>query len=315
MMVKINKKIKESCAMRIGIDLGGTKIEVIALDDDGETLFRKRVSTPKGDYPATLNAIVGLVNDAETATGQTGSVGVGIPGTLSPVTGKVKNANSTWLNGQFFDADLGKLLGREVKVANDANCLAVSEAVDGAGAGAKVVFAVIIGTGCGAGIALDGQVHSGGNGVAGEWGHNPLPWQDDSDRQFLSNENCYCGLTGCTELFVSGTGFMADYAKLSGETKIGLDIVKLAQEGDKFAKIAMDNYLNRLAKALGQAINMLDPDVIVLGGGMSNVDSLYEELPARIRSWVFGRECDTPIRKAVHGDSSGVRGAAWLFWS
>ncbi|USR65656.1 fructokinase [Providencia stuartii] len=301
--------------MRIGIDLGGTKIEVIALDDDGETLFRKRVSTPKGDYPATLNAIVGLVNDAETATGQTGSVGVGIPGTLSPVTGKVKNANSTWLNGQFFDADLGKLLGREVKVANDANCLAVSEAVDGAGAGAKVVFAVIIGTGCGAGIALDGQVHSGGNGVAGEWGHNPLPWQDDSDRQFLSNENCYCGLTGCTESFVSGTGFMADYAKLSGETKIGLDIVKLAQEGDKFAKIAMDNYLNRLAKALGQAINMLDPDVIVLGGGMSNVDSLYEELPARIRSWVFGRECDTPIRKAVHGDSSGVRGAAWLFSS
>ncbi|HFF8524080.1 MULTISPECIES: fructokinase [Providencia] len=301
--------------MRIGIDLGGTKIEVIALDDDGETLFRKRVSTPKGDYPATLSAIVGLVNDAETATGQTGSVGVGIPGTLSPVTGKVKNANSTWLNGQFFDADLGKLLGREVKVANDANCLAVSEAVDGAGAGAKVVFAVIIGTGCGAGIALDGQVHSGGNGVAGEWGHNPLPWQDDSDRQFLSNENCYCGLTGCTELFVSGTGFMADYAKLSGEAKIGLDIVKLAQEGDKFAKIAMDNYLNRLAKALGQAINMLDPDVIVLGGGMSNVDSLYEELPTRIRSWVFGRECDTPIRKAVHGDSSGVRGAAWLFSS
>lgn len=301
--------------MRIGIDLGGTKIEVIALDDDGETLFRKRVSTPKGDYPATLSAIVGLVNDAETETGQTGSVGVGIPGTLSPVTGKVKNANSTWLNGQFFDADLGKLLGREVKVANDANCLAVSEAVDGAGAGAKVVFAVIIGTGCGAGIALDGQVHSGGNGVAGEWGHNPLPWQDDSDRQFLSNENCYCGLTGCTELFVSGTGFMADYAKLSGETKIGLDIVKLAQEGDKFAKIAMDNYLNRLAKALGQAINMLDPDVIVLGGGMSNVDSLYEELPTRIRSWVFGRECDTPIRKAVHGDSSGVRGAAWLFSS
>lgn len=301
--------------MRIGIDLGGTKIEVIALDDDGETLFRKRVSTPKGDYIATLHAIAGLVNDAETATGQTGSVGVGIPGTLSPVTGKVKNANSTWLNGQFFDADLSKLLGRDVKIANDANCLAVSEAVDGAGAGKKVVFAVIIGTGCGAGIALDGQVHSGGNGVAGEWGHNPLPWQDDSDRQFLSNEHCYCGLTGCTELFVSGTGFMADYAKLSGEKKIGTDIVKLAQEGDRFAKIALDNYLNRLAKALGQAINMLDPDVIVLGGGMSNVDCLYEDLPARVRQWVFGRECDTPIRKAEHGDSSGVRGAAWLFSS
>lgn len=315
MIVKINNNVEESIPMRIGIDLGGTKIEVIALDDKGEALFRKRVPTPKGDYIATLNAIASLVNDAETATGQSGSVGVGIPGTLSPVTGKVKNANSTWLNGQFFDADLSKLLGREVKIANDANCLAVSEAVDGAGAGKKVVFAVIIGTGCGAGIALNGKVHSGGNGVAGEWGHNPLPWQDDSDRQFLSNENCYCGLTGCTELFVSGTGFMSDYAKLSGETKTGIEIVKLAQEGNELAKIAMDNYLNRLAKALGQAINMLDPDVIVLGGGMSNVDSLYEELPTRIRQWVFGRECDTPIRKAVHGDSSGVRGAAWLFSS
>lgn len=299
--------------MRIGIDLGGTKIEVVALDDGGQILFRKRVPTPRGNYSATLSAIVSLVKDAETQTGQVGSVGVGIPGTLSPVTGKVKNANSTWLNGQPFDADLSQLLGREVKVANDANCLAVSEAVDGAGAGAKVVFAVIIGTGCGAGIAIDGQVHSGGNGVAGEWGHNPLPWQDEQDRQFLTDKTCYCGLSGCTELFVSGTGFMADYYKLSGEQKDGLEIVQLALSGDKFAKIAMDNYLNRLAKALAQAINMLDPDVIVLGGGMSNVDILYEQLPRRIRQWVFGRECDTPIRKAVHGDSSGVRGAAWLF--
>lgn len=299
--------------MRIGIDLGGTKIEVVALDDGGKILFRKRVPTPRGDYSATLSAIASLVEDAESATGQAGSVGVGIPGTLSPVTGKVKNANSTWLNGQFFDADLSQLLGREVKVANDANCLAVSEAVDGAGAGEKVVFAVIIGTGCGAGIAINGQVHSGGNGVAGEWGHNPLPWQDEQDRQFLVAETCYCGLSGCTELFVSGTGFMADYYKLSGKQKDGLEIVQLALSGDKFAEIAMDNYLNRLAKALAQAINMLDPDVIVLGGGMSNVDILYEQLPDRIRKWVFGRECDTPIRKAIHGDSSGVRGAAWLF--
>ena len=301
--------------MRIGIDLGGTKIEVIALDEAGDSLFRKRIPTPRGDYLATLNAIVGLVNDAETATGMTGTVGVGIPGTLSPVTGKVKNANSTWLNGQYFDADLSKLLKRPVKVANDANCLAVSEAVDGAGAGAKVVFAVIIGTGCGAGIAINGQVHSGGNGVAGEWGHNPLPWQDDKDRLFLDDEICYCGLTGCTELFVSGTGFIADYKKLSGEQKTGLEIVKLAQEGNKQAVIAMDHYQTRLAKALAQAINMLDPDVIVLGGGMSNVDSLYDALPEKIRNWVFGRECDTPIRKAVHGDSSGVRGAAWLYSS
>lgn len=301
--------------MRIGIDLGGTKIEVIALDDAGDSLFRKRIPTPRGDYLATLNAIVGLVNDAETATGMTGTVGIGIPGTLSPVTGKVKNANSTWLNGQYFDADLSKLLERPVKVANDANCLAVSEAVDGAGAGTKVVFAVIIGTGCGAGIAINGQVHSGGNGVAGEWGHNPLPWQDDKDRLFLDDEICYCGLTGCTELFVSGTGFIADYKKLSGEQKTGLEIVKLAKEGNKQAAIAMDHYQTRLAKALAQAINMLDPDVIVLGGGMSNVDNLYDALPEKIRNWVFGRECDTPIRKAVHGDSSGVRGAAWLYSS
>ncbi|HHE6471226.1 TPA: fructokinase [Providencia rettgeri] len=301
--------------MRIGIDLGGTKIEVIALDDSGNTLFRKRIPTPRGDYDATLKAIVNLVTDAEMATGLSGSVGIGIPGTLSPVTGKVKNANSTWLNGKPFDADLSHLLNRKVKMANDANCLAVSEAVDGAGAGEKVVFAVIIGTGCGAGIAINGQVHSGGNGVAGEWGHNPLPWQDEQDRQFLVTENCYCGLTGCTELFVSGTGFMADYAKMSGSQKTGMEIVELAQSGDKHATIALENYLNRLAKALGQAINMLDPDVIVLGGGMSNVDYLYEALPARIRQWVFGGECDTPIRKAVHGDSSGVRGAAWLFSS
>ncbi|MBQ0270227.1 fructokinase [Providencia huaxiensis] len=301
--------------MRIGIDLGGTKIEVIALDDSGNTLFRKRIPTPRGDYDATLKAIASLVADAEAATGLSGSVGIGIPGTLSPVTGKVKNANSTWLNGKPFDADLSYLLNREIKMANDANCLAVSEAVDGAGAGEKVVFAVIIGTGCGAGIAINGQVHSGGNGVAGEWGHNPLPWQDEQDRQFLASESCYCGLTGCTELFVSGTGFMADYTKLSGCKKTGMEIVELAQIGDEHAVIALENYLNRLAKALGQAINMLDPDVIVLGGGMSNVDYLYEALPERIRQWVFGGECDTPIRKAVHGDSSGVRGAAWLFSS
>ncbi|WP_265694622.1 fructokinase [Providencia rustigianii] len=298
--------------MRIGIDLGGTKIEVIALDDDGQILFRQRIATPRGDYEATLEAIQGLVGAAEAETGQTGSVGVGIPGTLSPVTGKVKNANSTWLNGQPFDIDLSQRLGRPVKMANDANCLAVSEAVDGAGAGAKVVFAVIIGTGCGAGIAINGQVHSGGNGVAGEWGHNPLPWQDDQDRLFIAGETCYCGLTGCTEQFVSGTGFMADYKKLAGESKTGEEIIQLAQEGNKHAIKAFEHYQDRLAKALAQAVNMLDPDVIVLGGGMSNVDELYQNLPEKISRWVFGREFDTPICKAVHGDSSGVRGAAWL---
>ncbi|HCM64665.1 MAG TPA: fructokinase [Morganella sp. (in: Bacteria)] len=299
--------------MRIGIDLGGTKIEVIALSEQGQELFRKRVDTPRFDYQQTLLAITGLVNDAETATGEKGSVGIGIPGTLSPVTGRVKNANSVWLNGQPFDADLRELLKREVRVANDANCLAVSEAVDGAGAGFPVVFAVIIGTGCGAGIALNEQVHCGGNGVAGEWGHNPLPWQNESDRQFKGVTDCYCGKPGCTELFISGTGFMADYAVLSGETCKGAEIIRRLSQGDLIAEQAMANYEQRLAKALGQAVNMLDPDVIVLGGGMSNVDRLYQTVPALMRSWVFGGECDTPIRKAVHGDSSGVRGAAWLW--
>lgn len=299
--------------MRIGIDLGGTKIEVIALSEQGLELFRKRVDTPRFDYQQTLLAIAGLVNDAEIATGEKGSVGIGIPGTLSPVTGRVKNANSVWLNGQPFDADLRELLKREVRIANDANCLAVSEAVDGAGAGFPVVFAVIIGTGCGAGIALNAGVHSGGNGVAGEWGHNPLPWQNESDRQFKGMTDCYCGKPGCTELFISGTGFMADYAALSGESCKGAEVIRRLSQGDLVAEQTMANYEQRLAKVLGQAVNMLDPDVIVLGGGMSNVDRLYQTVPALMRSWVFGGECDTPIRKAMYGDSSGVRGAAWLW--
>lgn len=299
--------------MRIGIDLGGTKIEVIALSELGLELFRKRVDTPRFDYQQTLLAIAGLVNDAEITTGEKGSVGIGIPGTLSPVTGRVKNANSVWLNGQPFDADLRELLKREVRIANDANCLAVSEAVDGAGAGFPVVFAVIIGTGCGAGIALNAEVHSGGNGVAGEWGHNPLPWQNESDRQFKGMTDCYCGKPGCTELFISGTGFMADYAALSGESCKGAEVIRRLSQGDLIAEQTMANYEQRLAKALGQVVNMLDPDVIVLGGGMSNVDRLYQTVPALMRSWVFGGECDTPIRKAMHGDSSGVRGAAWLW--
>lgn len=299
--------------MRIGIDLGGTKIEVIALSEQGLELFRKRVDTPRFDYQQTLLAIAGLVNDAEITTGEKGSVGIGIPGTLSPVTGRVKNANSVWLNGQPFDADLRELLKREVRIANDANCLAVSEAVDGAGAGFPVVFAVIIGTGCGAGIALNAEVHSGGNGVAGEWGHNPLPWQNESDRQFKGMTDCYCGKPGCTELFISGTGFMADYAALSGESCKGAEVIRRLSQGDLIAEQTMANYEQRLAKALGQVVNMLDPDVIVLGGGMSNVDRLYQTVPALMRSWVFGGECDTPIRKAMHGDSSGVRGAAWLW--
>ncbi|WP_416777356.1 fructokinase [Xenorhabdus budapestensis] len=299
--------------MRIGIDLGGTKIEVIALGDQGEELFRKRVDTPRNDYQQTLAAIAGLIADAEQATGQRGTIGIGIPGAISPFTGKVKNANSVWLNGQVLDKDISAFLGREVRVANDANCLAVSEATDGAAAGMPMVFAVIIGTGCGSGLAFDGKVHAGGNGLAGEWGHNPLPWMDDEDRAYQEEVRCFCGKPGCTEMFVSGTGFMKDYFRLSGVHKKGHEIMEAVAQGDKIAELAIQRYEKRLARALAQVVNLLDPDVIVLGGGMSNVDRLYQTLPGLVSEWVFGGECTTPIRKALHGDSSGVRGAAWLW--
>lgn len=225
----------------------------------------------------------------------------------------MKNANSVWLNGQPLDKDLSALLAREVRIANDANCLAVSEATDGAGAGAQTVFAVIIGTGCGAGVALNGQAHSGGNGIAGEWGHNPLPWQDDDELRYAREVPCYCGKPGCIETFISGTGFATDYARLSGSVLQGHEIMALSERGDALAEQAIVRYEMRLAKALAHVINILDPDVVVLGGGMSNVDRLYRTVPERVKGWVFGGECETPIRKAVHGDSSGVRGAAWLW--
>ncbi|ACZ75872.1 ROK family protein [Dickeya parazeae Ech586] len=299
--------------MRIGIDLGGTKIEVIALTNDGEEAFRHRVATPRHDYRQTLLTIANLVEMAEQATGQRGSVGMGIPGTLSPVTGLVKNANSVWLNQQPLDQDLAQLLGRSVRVANDANCFAVSEAVDGAAAGASKVFAVIIGTGCGAGMALDGRVHSGRNGVAGEWGHNPLPWMDEDEWRDQQTMPCYCGRTGCIETFISGTGFGMDYQRLSGHARHGHEIIALAEQGDRLAEQALQRYEQRLAKSLAHIVNVLDPDVIVLGGGMSNVKRLYDTVPALLKQWVFGGECDTPVRQAMHGDSSGVRGAAWLW--
>jgi fructokinase len=299
--------------VRIGIDLGGTKIEVIALANDGRELFRHRIATPRHDYPQTLAAIVGLVRLAEEQTGQQGSVGVGIPGTLSPFTGLVKNANSTWLNGQPLDKHLSAMLAREVRLANDANCLAVSEATDGAGAGSQTVFAVIVGTGCGAGVAINGQVHAGGNGISGEWGHNPLPWLDDDELRFRAEVPCYCGKQGCIETFISGTGFATDYARLSGAALKGDEIMALVQQQDATAERAIARYEMRLAKSLAHVINLFDPDVIVLGGGMSNVDRLYQNVPQLVKPWVFGGECETPIRKAIHGDSSGVRGAAWLW--
>lgn len=298
--------------MRIGIDLGGTKTEVIALGDQGEQLYRHRLPTPR-DYQQIIENIAHLVALAEEATGKIGTVGIGIPGSISPYTGVVKNANSTWLNGQPFDKDLSQRLNREVRLANDANCLAVSEAIDGAAAGAQTVFAVIIGTGCGAGVAMNGRVHIGGNGTAGEWGHNPLPWMNDDELRYRAEVPCYCGKQGCIETFISGTGFATDYQRLSGNPLKGSEIMRLVEAGDALAEQALAHYEQRLAKSLAHVVNILDPDVIVLGGGMSNVERLYRTVPSLVKEWVFGGECETPIRKALHGDSSGVRGAAWLW--
>ncbi|HDG1670910.1 TPA: fructokinase [Kluyvera cryocrescens] len=298
--------------MRIGIDLGGTKTEVIALGDQGEQLYRHRLPTPR-DYQQTIENIAHLVALAEEATGKIGTVGIGIPGSISPYTGVVKNANSTWLNGQPFDKDLSQRLNREVRLANDANCLAVSEAIDGAAAGAQTVFAVIIGTGCGAGVAMNGRVHIGGNGTAGEWGHNPLPWMNDDELRYRAEVPCYCGKQGCIETFISGTGFATDYQRLSGNPLKGSEIMRLVEAGDALAEQALAHYEQRLAKSLAHVVNILDPDVIVLGGGMSNVERLYRTVPSLVKEWGFGGECETPIRKALHGDSSGVRGAAWLW--
>lgn len=299
--------------MRIGIDLGGTKTEVIALDDAGEQRFRHRLPTPREDYQQTIETIATLVDMAEQATGQTGSVGIGIPGSLSPYTGVVKNANSTWLNGQPFDSDVSRRLKREVRLANDANCLVVSEAVDGAAAGAQTVFAVIIGTGCGAGVALNGRAHIGGNGTAGEWGHNPLPWMDDDELRYREEIPCYCGKQGCIETFISGTGFATDYQRLSGKTLKGDEIIRLVDAQDAVAELAISRYELRLAKALSHVVNILDPDVIVLGGGMSNVERLYKTVPSLMKSFVFGGECETPVRKARHGDSTGVTDGCLCF--
>ena len=296
--------------MRIGIDLGGTKTEIVALGDGGRELFRKRTDTPAASYDAIVATLAGLVNEAESALDQRGTVGVGIPGTISARTGLVKNANTTALNGRPLDRDLARALDREVRCQNDANCLALSEAVDGAGAGRRVVFAAILGTGCGAGIALDGRPWAGANLVAGEWGHNPLPWPTADE---FPGPACWCGQASCIEKWISGTGFADDYARAAGVRLKGEQIVGRARQGEAAACGAMDRYANRLARALAHVVNLLDPDVIVLGGGMSNVDELYELVPPQLARYVFGGEADTPVVRNQHGDSSGVRGAAWLW--
>ena len=296
--------------MRIGIDMGGTKIEGIALSDNGEELIRRRIDTPRHDYDGTVKAIAGIVHSLESETKQKCTVGVGIPGAISPQTKLIKNANSTWIIGKHFNLDLENALGREVRLANDANCLAVSEAVDGSGAGFKLVFAIILGTGCGGGIAIDQKVHNGFHAIAGEWGHITLGWMYPEEYPGIE---CYCGQRGCLETYISGTGFENEYQLQTGIRKRGREIVEILEQGDDAAERVMEIYENRLARAIATAVNFLDPDVLVLGGGMSNISRIYKTVPGLVQKWTFGGEFTTPIRPAKHGDSSGVRGAAWLW--
>jgi fructokinase len=296
--------------MRAGIDLGGTKIAAVVLAGDGRTLWEQRVATPRHDYDATLSAIGRLVDEADASAGTRCSVGLGIPGAISPASGVVKNANSTWLNGRPLREDLERRLGRPVRLANDANCLAVSEAADGAGAGAEVVFGAILGTGAGGGLVVRGQVLTGANAIAGEWGHNSLPWPDEDERP---GPVCYCGRSGCIETFVSGTGLAADYARRGGGTATGETIVARAEGGDPVAAQTMDAWERRLAKSFASIINVVDPDVIVVGGGMSRIGRLYAHVPQLWSRWVFSDTVVTRLVAAKHGDASGVRGAAWLW--
>ena len=296
--------------MRIGIDLGGTKIEGIAIAGDGGERLRRRVAAPRGDYARTLDAVVSLVQDMERELGVHATVGVGIPGTISPATGLIKNSNSTWLIGHPLGADLPRLLDRPVRFANDANCFALSEATDGAAAGAGVVFGVIIGTGAGGGIVVNGRVLVGANAIAGEWGHNPLPAPRDDERP---GPACYCGRRGCVETFLSGPGLARDYAESGGSTLTAREIALRAAAMDALADRSLARYEERMARALASVINVLDPDVIVLGGGLSNIDRLYDHVPALWAPHVFSDRVATRLVRAKHGDSSGVRGAAWLW--
>jgi predicted NBD/HSP70 family sugar kinase len=293
---------------RIGIDLGGTKTEIAAFDADGTERLRRRAPTPSGDYAATLSLIAALIHDAERELKTTVSIGIGTPGALSPSTGLMRNSNSTCLNQQSLKIDLQRVLGREVRLANDANCFALSEAIDGAAAGAVSVFGVIIGTGVGGGIVINGKLIDGPNAIAGEWGHNPLPWPEDNERP---GALCYCGKRGCIEMFLSGPGLARDYAQHG--TVISAEEIVARCTSEAAAEQTLVRYEHRLARALATVINVLDPEVIVLGGGLSNIARLYKNIPALWGKWVFSDTVRTRLTRNRHGDSSGVRGAAWLW--
>jgi fructokinase len=298
--------------MKIGIDLGGTKIEGVVLDPTGAELARQRVAAPNDDYTATLDAIRDLVAELADnhAIDDDTPVGIGIPGTVSPRTGLVKNANSTWLIGKPLDKDLEKHLARPVRLANDADCFTVSEATDGAGKGHRVVFGVILGTGVGGGLVIDGRPWIGPNAITGEWGHNPLPWPHAGERP---GPHCYCGKSGCIETFLSGPGLEADLHRVSGQSLCAPEIAAAAKDGNSNASAALQRYTERLARALASVINVIDPQVIVIGGGLSNLDDLYKKVPELWQDWVFSDHCETRLLQNQHGDSSGVRGAAWLW--
>ena len=302
--------------VRLGIDLGGTKIEGLALGDDGRELGRRRIEAPRGNYDDTVRAVrdlviaieAGLPTEAERSSAA--KLGVGIPGVVSPASGLIKNANSTWLNGRPLAEDLASALGRPVRLANDANCFALSEAADGAAAGAAIVFGVIIGTGTGGGLVVNGQIVTGANAIGGEWGHNPLPAPEDDERP---GPACYCGRSGCIETFLSGPGLSRDYVGHGGGDLTAREIVALAESGDAGAAASLDRYEQRFARAIATIINVVDPHVIVLGGGLSNIQRLYDRVPALWGPHVFSDHVATRLVRARHGDSSGVRGAAWLW--
>lgn len=296
--------------MRIGVDLGGTKIEAVVLADEGQVVARRRRPTPRRSYAETLNAVVEIVRELESEIGERASLGIATPGALSPHSGLIKNANSTQLIGERLDEDLGEALDRRVRIANDANCFALSEAVDGAARGARVVFGVILGTGVGGGIVVEGRVLTGRQAIAGEWGHNPLPWPRASE---LPGPRCYCGRHGCIETFLSGPGLARDYGEGLEEAPSAQEIARLAQAGEQRAEASIARFEHRLARGLAHVINILDPDVIVLGGGLSAIARLYESVPRLWGEFVFSDRVDTPLRPPVHGEASGVRGAAWLW--
>lgn len=296
--------------MRLGVDLGGTKIEAILLGADGNILERKRSTTPRGDYQKTVRDIADLVSLVGQSVSKSLPVGIGIPGTISPATGLIKNANSTWLIGKPFDKDLKAAMDRPVRLANDADCFALSEATDGAGTGARSIFGVILGTGVGGGLVVNGGLVSGPNAIAGEWGHNPLPWANEQERP---GPQCYCGQTGCIETWLSGPALERDAQRDGLPQKSATEIAELAQSGHEAAKAVINRYVHRVARALSSVINVLDPEVIVLGGGLSAIDQLYPEVPKLWDNFIFSDTVATQLIRNQHGDSSGVRGAAWLW--